>query len=86
MEVENICNESLASIKELLPDPLFKECDDLISKHSEWLLALELAIDFLLEEEISISSTSFQRFELAFTVMKQGNNERLVDLNKLVRQ
>jgi hypothetical protein len=57
-----------------------------VNKHCEWLLSLEFAIDFLTDDEISISSDAFESFQSAFTIMKQAKNERLSDLRMLVNQ
>ena len=85
MNTEEICNRALYSVKGLLTTHEYSECHDYINKYGEWLLGLEFAIDFLVEEERKINSESFSYFEDAFIQMKQGKNERLADLRSLLK-
>ncbi len=82
---ELLCKQALESVKELLPKDQYIDCEDYILKHNEWLLGLECAIDYLGDEEATISVSIYKKFEYAFLKMNQQNNARLIALSKLVK-
>ena len=85
MEVEEKCNEALALVKELLSNSQFKECHELIIKHGQCLQGFESAVGFIVQKNIHISPKEFEVFRRAFFAMGQQNNERLADLELVVR-
>jgi hypothetical protein len=82
---EKIVLEALNASKELLSAAEYDEVFDL-NDHVEWGLSIELLADILVEKEASLSSSQFQRIEIAFNLMNLGNSNRLIRLREHSRE
>jgi hypothetical protein len=51
-----------------------------VLKHNEWLMGLELAIDWLIEDDRKITAEIFGEFEKAYRLMGMESKSRLNDL------
>ena len=81
----SICNKALNTNKAILTTEIFNEINDYINTHNEWGVGIELLIDYLCEEDITISQEQFNTIEAAMQTMGLGGSDRLVDLNGQVQ-
>lgn len=80
----DLCNIALEINKGIISEAISKEIDELINKHNEWGIAIELLIDYLDEQELKINKEQYIAIERAMLAMKLGASERLYDLNDLL--
>ena len=76
----NQCKSAIEKIESILTPKEFQECIDYITKYAEWLLGIELAIDWLIENDQKITSENYQEFEKAYKLMKLESDTRLQHL------
>ncbi len=76
----NQCKSAIEKIESILTPKEFQECIDYITKYEEWLLGIELAIDWLIENDQKITSENYQEFEKAYKLMKLESDTRLQHL------
>ncbi|MGD1918270.1 MAG: MafI family immunity protein [Pleurocapsa sp.] len=76
----NQCKSAIEKIESILTPKEFQECIDYITKYEEWLLGIELAIDWLIENDQKITSENYQEFEKAYKLMKVESDTRLQHL------
>ena len=84
MGTESKCKAALEAVKKTLSKKEYSNCYEYISVHREWLLGLEFAIDYLAEEERTVSNKSYELFRDAFIAMEEERNSRLEHLKLLV--
>ena len=73
----NQCDIAIRSIKSILSPDEFQECMNYIHQYNEWLIALELAIDWLVEDDRKITEESYRRFKAAYQLMALESDIRL---------
>lgn len=64
------CELAIKSVENILTLDEFQECMDYIHQYNEWLLALEFAIDWIVEEDRKITEESYRKFAEAYKLMK----------------
>ena len=74
------CELAIKSVESILTPDEFQECMNYINQYNEWLLALEFAIDWLVEEDRKITQESYRKFEEAYKLMKLESDVRLKHL------
>ncbi len=57
------CEIAIKSLESILSAEEFSECIDYVLKHNEWLLGLEFAIDWIVEDDRKIDKKIFKEFE-----------------------
>ena len=80
------CQIAANSVREQLGPEKFDQVSDYVSKHDEWLVGLEFAIDWLIEDETKISQAAYNKFEKAFSLMDREKDDRLGHLRALVSE
>lgn len=80
----NQCELAIIGIKSVLTPKEFKECIDYITKHNEWLLGLEVAIDWLVENDRKIEEEKYREFEEAYKLMGLESDPRLKSLKSQI--
>lgn len=74
------CEIGIKSLENILSAEEFSECIDYVLKHNEWLLGLEFAIDWIVEDDRKIDKKIFREFEKAYNLMDLSADSRLQDL------
>ena len=80
------CEEAIKSVESILSVEEFSECIDYVLKHNEWLLGLEFAIDWIVEDDRKIDDKIFKKFEKAYYLMDLSNDGRLQDLKEQIAE
>lgn len=78
------CEIAIKSLSGVLTENEFSECIDSVLKHNEWLLGLEFAIDWLVEDKRKIDKQAFIEFEKAYKLMNMQHDDRLKDLKSQI--
>ncbi len=78
------CEVVIRSLENILTDEEFSDCIDYVLKHNEWLLGLEFAIDWIVEDDRKIDAQTFKEFEKAYNLMKLSSDDRLQHLKEQI--
>lgn len=78
------CQVAANSVRDQLGPERFSEVSEYVSKYDEWLIGLEFAIDWLVDDESRVSQQSYDEFEKAYLMMGREADERLGHLRRLV--
>ena len=74
------CEVAIKSVEGILSADEFSDCIDYVLKHDEWLLGLEFAIDWIVENNRKIDVQIFKEFENAYNLMKLSSDDHLLYL------
>ena len=80
------CEVAIKGVKSILSAEEYSECIDYVLKHNEWLLGLEFAIDWIIEDDRKIDQKSFKEFEKAYNLMDLPFDDRLKDLKEQINE
>ncbi len=78
------CEVAVKSVESILSAEEFSECIDYVLKHNEWLLGLEFAIDWIVENDRKIDEKIFKEFEKAYHLMGLSYDDHLKDLKEQI--
>ena len=74
------CEVAIRSLEKILTVEEFSDCIDYVLKYDEWLLGLEFAIDWLVENDRKIDNKIFMKFAKAYKLMGLSSDIRLQHL------
>ncbi len=76
----NQCQIAIQGLEQIFTPQEISECMSYVTEYGEWLLGLELAIDWLVESNQKISLDNYQEFEKAYKLMNRELDVRLKEL------